>query len=507
MAVLSSSDIPEPREIAAVCLAATCGVLESLLPRDELDAARERADLLCKMDLIGSAMSRFAEKIRQRPEFTAKCPEVPGLPLVGNAVSMGRNLRGFLTEQYLRHGPVFRVRALHHRFMVLGGPEANLFAMRRGHHLLSSKPLWREFCDKVGVSQVLIGLDGSDHIRMRKEWIPNLSRSAFVRCASKVMDHTRSEIRAWPLHKELRTFHTFQRIIGGQLGLITTGMSANEYMDDIILYFGETLKAYVTKQKPVHFRLPRFRRAEKRVREFAEKISAAHDVPRRIRDHDFVDDLKALNRKDPMLLPESDLSFAGIVPFFAGIDTAASTCSFMLYILLTNPDLMERVRSEADEMFASGPLTDSSFRRLDVTRRVAMETLRMYPAVEVVQRHSVNSFEFGGYRILPGENVLVGTTIPHYLPECFPDPERFDIDRYLPGRMEHARPGAYAPFGVGVHMCAGRGLAQIQIVATVALMVHSVDIRIDPPGYKLKIDPMLTSSPDDKFRFVVVDRR
>lgn len=507
LALLSSSDIPEPREIAAVCLAATCGVLESLLPRDDLDGARERADLLRQMDLIGSAMFRFAETIRHRPAFTAQCPAVPGLPLLGNAVKMAQNLRGFLTEQYLRQGPVFRVRALNHRYLVLGGPQANLFVMRRGHHLLSSKPLWRGFCDQVGVSQVLIGMDGSEHIRLRKELMPNLSRSAFVKCASKVMDQSRRTMLAWPLQEKMGGFLTFQRMICSQLGLITTGLSADEYADDIILYFGEILKAYVTKQKPVHLRLPRFRNSEKRVREFAEKIMASHEVPRRIRDHDFVDDLTALNRKYPMLLPEADLSFYGMVPFFAGIDTAASTCAFMLYILLTKPDLMEQVRTEADEMFSSGALTESSFRRLDVTRRVAMETLRMYPAVEVVQRHVVNSFEFGGYRILPGEDVLVGTTIPHYLPECFPDPEQFDIDRYAPDRMEHTRPGAYAPFGVGVHKCVGQGLAQIQIVATLALLVHSLDIRLDPPEYKLKIDPMLTSSPDKKFRFVVVGHR
>ena len=72
----------------------------------------------------------------------------------------------------------------------------------------------------------------------------------------------------------------------------------------------------------------------------------------------------------------------------------------------------------------------------------------MYPVAPVLVRTVTNSFDFAGYRIPAGENVMIATTVPHYLPECFPEPDRFDIDRYTPERAEHRQPEVYAPFGL-----------------------------------------------------------
>lgn len=505
--LVTGTDIPGPRETAVICMADACGVLEGLLDRDELDEARDRAMQLRQMDLIGSAMCQIAETIWARPALGAQCPTARGLPLIGNAISMLTNLRAFLTEQYQELGPVFRLRVPGDQFVVLGGPEANMFVTRRGHHLMTTEALWREFCDKVGVSRVVLSMDGADHIRMRKHWTPNASHRAFIKKFEKVVDQTKRDILDWPENTKLQGFPALKRVISNQLGLVMAGMAPEEYTDDIMRYFRETLIVHVAKQKPFHFRRLRYRRSERRVREFGEKVLAAHRVPRRQRDHDFVDDLIALHRTDPVLLSELDLAFNALVPFMAGLDTAASSCAIMLYVLLKRRDLMDRVRTEAAELFSEETPPEEAVRRLDVTRRVAMEALRMYPPVEVIQRTVTNSFEFGGYRIAAGEKAIVGTTIPHYLPEYFTEPERFDIDRYLPGRDEHKQPGAYAPFGVGVHRCAGQGIAQVQIVFTIALIAHLLDIKLDPPDYELGLNPMVTSSPNAKFRFVVTSRR
>ena len=86
----------------------------------------------------------------------------------------------------------------------------------------------------------------------------------------------------------------------------------------------------------------------------------------------------------------------------------------------------------------------------------------------------------------------MATTVPHYLPEYFPQPERFDIDRYLPERNEHRQPGAYAPFGLGPHRCLGNGFAEVQIAVTLATIMHNVELVLDPPDYELQINPAPT---------------
>ena len=138
--------------------------------------------------------------------------------------------------------------------------------------------------------------------------------------------------------------------------------------------------------------------------------------------------------------------------------------------------------------------------------RATMETMRMYPVAPLVVRTAANPFEFAGYRIPAAEQVMIATAVPHYLPECFPEPERFDIERYGPDRAEHKRPYVYAPFGLGAHRCLGNGFAEVQIAATMATLLHEADLALDRTGYNLKTTQMPLPAPDKSFR-VRVKRR
>lgn len=146
-------------------------------------------------------------------------------------------------------------------------------------------------------------------------------------------------------------------------------------------------------------------------------------------------------------------------------------------------------------------------RCLDVTPRVGVETSRMYPSVPAILRTAVEAFEFGGCKVPAGERVLVATTVPHRLPEYFPRPERFDIERYTPERAEHRQPGAFAPFGAGPHVCLGAGFAEVAIAATMATIVREVDLALDPPGYVLKLRHVPMPGPEDRFGIRVLGRR
>ena len=216
---------------------------------------------------------------------------------------------------------------------------------------------------------------------------------------------------------------------------------------------------------------------------------------------DLIDDLLERHRADPVFLPEADLRAGMLGPFIAGLDTMAGVCSFMLYSILKHPDVLERMTAEADAVFADGGPTVRDIRKLDVTHRAALETMRMYPTAPALPRTVSNSFEFGGYRLRAGENVLMAVAVPHYLPRYFPDPERFDIDRYAPPRNEHHQVGVFAPFGLGSHTCLGAGFAEVGIAVTMATLVHQAELTLDPPDYDLTIDPIPIAHPTKAFKF------
>src|SRR3546814_13329134 len=101
-------------------------------------------------------------------------------------------------------------------------------------------------------------------------------------------------------------------------------------------------------------------------------------------------------------------------------------------------------------------------------RSTRTDTLFPYPtlfrSIAVAQmRTATKDFVFEGHQIYEGEMIYVGTSVPHFMHEYWPQPEKFDIDRYAKPRAEHMQPGVYSPYGRGPHTCLGKSLAEIQI--------------------------------------------
>ena len=439
---------------------------------------------------------------------SSRVPIARGLPLVGNALSMARDIRDFLTAQYLALGPVFRVRMLHRRFTVLAGVEANRFMIRDGIRHLRTFEFWAGFNARFGAGRSLVSSDGPEHAALRRMMRRGYSRQYATDRVTGLVDVARREIADWPLETPHAVREALQRIATDQVGTLVGGVSPLPYFDDVVYFFRALVGNQVIPNPAIWSR--RFRRASKQVHELYLKVMAEHTGDKRRRnaeDGDLIDDFLDMHESDPQFLPEADLKIAALGPFVAALDTVPSTCSFMLYALLKHPQVLAQVQSEADGLFADGGPTLEGLREMDATHRAAMETMRLYPVAPLLFRTVTNAFEFGGYRIPAGEDVIIATTVPHYLPEYFPEPERFDIDRYTPERAEHRRPEVYAPFGLGAHRCLGNGFAEVQIAVTMATLLHEVELALAPADYTLKTTQVPLPSPNKSFKVRVVRRR
>ena len=516
MRTLFSDDIPDPRDIVIISLASACGVFESILSPDELAQVRERIDLVCRLDLIGREVAAAIRQVETVPPLAptsvqpaAEIPQAAGLPLLGNVFGMAGDLRGFLLGEYRKHGPIFRVRALHYRWVALVGPEANVFAAQNSAILFRSWEQYHEFGSALGAHRVLLSMDGPEHIRMRRLLVNGYSPKMLESHLDLAHDVTLRAIEEWPQGRPIEIQRAMQQIITEQIGMFCSGLSSEEYFDDLVYFLAMMIQMNITKRLPkVMERLPKYRRSRRRMEELYRRIMESHRPEKREgQPPDFVDVLLEANQADPQFLPETDLFANVLAPYLVGMDTSASVCAFMLYALLKHPDIMERVREEVDEIYEHGPPTPEGLRKLDVTHRVAMETLRMYPVIPALTRTVSNSFEFEGYRVPARSEILLGTTVGHHLPEYFPEPHRFDIERYSPGRAEHQQPGAFAPFGVGRHRCIGSSLSELQIVLTLAAIVREADLELERPERPLKIKLSPAAHPDASVRMRLVRRR
>lgn len=427
-------------------------------------------------------------------------PLVPGLPLVGSALQMAQDILKFFVQVYHEHGPVTRIRVMNDEYVVIAGPEANIFFSREGNDHFRSKEFWEGMDAEMGADHSLISLDGPEHAELRQISKRGYGRSVLEARIPDAVAITRKHLDAWPVGESRPGLTALQRIVTDQLGTIVAGTAPGDYMEDVMNFIRTLLLVYVTRQRPGFYALtPGYRRAKQRSFELGHKIvEKFRQNPPVDRKPGLIDDAIAA-ADEGRLLTQKDLMPIALGPYIAGLDTAASTIAFMLYALLTHPEVAAGVKVEADALFADGNPTPAALRKLDVLHRASLETFRRYPIAPATQRTATQPFEFGGYRIEAGQKVFIGITVPHFIAALHPDPYRFDIDRYLPERNEHRIPGAFAPFSLGSHTCLGAGLAETQIMLTIATLFNQARFELDPPGYQLKIRSAPTPAPASSF--------
>jgi cytochrome P450 len=195
-------------------------------------------------------------------------------------------------------------------------------------------------------------------------------------------------------------------------------------------------------------------------------------------------------------LADTDVIDHMVFLMMAAHDTTTSALTSMTYELARNSAWQDRVREEA---FALGT-RELGFD--DVDRPTALdwvfrETLRRYPPLPVIPRIAEAEFGFEGMRVPAGAMVVIAPIHTHHMPEWFPEPERFDPERYAPGRAEHERhTHAWVPFGGGPHHCIGLRFAEMQVKAVMHQLVRRYRFRVEP-GYRMPVQQAPISKPRD----------
>lgn len=435
-------------------------------------------------------------------------PLAPGLPLLGNALSMRIDPLSYFVRLYREFGPVFRVSIMGRSITVMCGIEANRFLAKEGEIHLGSENLFGGMSRELGSDSLLTALDGVPHRHQRKVQRRGFSREAFLSRLPENLQIVEDYAARWSPGDSLPLFPMMQRLVTDQLGIILCGRTCGDYFDDIWKLLNTNMNVHVLKTHPKLFlRHPAYLQAKRRAMGFSREILAWHKAnPPLNREPILVDDLLASTDENGDAYSEEMVLTSIIGGYFAGMDTVASTASFMLYAVLKQPGLLERVRAEVDPIFDEGALTAESLRQMPVLHHTAMETLRVYPVAPFTPRTVIKDFEFGGYPFREGTEVFVGNAVTHALEEYFPNPEQFDIDRY--DREDYLKtPQAFAPFTLGAHTCLGVGIAESQLMLLLAALVRRLDLTLDPPDADLTIYANPIPNPGQKLAIKVLGTR
>ncbi len=134
--------------------------------------------------------------------------------------------------------------------------------------------------------------------------------------------------------------------------------------------------------------------------------------------------------------------------------------------------------------------------------RTLKETLRCYPAAWVGPRRTIRDVTLGGVPVPAEIGVQYSSWATHHLPQLYPDPFRFDPDRFLPEREAALPRGAYIPFGGGSRMCLGKRFGEYELRALATVLLTRV--RLEPvSAAEPRIVTTPTLGPKGGLRFVV----
>jgi cytochrome P450 len=193
-------------------------------------------------------------------------------------------------------------------------------------------------------------------------------------------------------------------------------------------------------------------------------------------------------------LTEHEVRDELLTAVIAGHETVASCLTWTLHLLAGAPEVQARLRAELAGTTGDRAPTWDDLRELRYTRAVVDEALRLYPPAWVITRRAVESDRVAGVDIPAGTLVILSPWLLHRRPDRWPDPERFDPDRFA-GGAPTARDTAYLPFGAGPRLCIGRDLALVEVVLILAALLRDREVMSPPGAPPPRVDALVTLRP------------
>jgi unspecific monooxygenase len=197
-------------------------------------------------------------------------------------------------------------------------------------------------------------------------------------------------------------------------------------------------------------------------------------------------------------LDTADIRQQIITFMIAGHETTSGALSFALYYLTQHPPALARAQAEVDALWGRAADPEPGFTdvaKLRYLRAVLDEALRLWPTAPAYLRAARTDTVLGGeYPMNRGDWVLVLLPMLHRDPQVWPEPDRFDPDRFAPGQAKTRPAHAYKPFGAGQRACIGRQFALHEAVLALGLILHRYELTSEA-GYRLRIAESLTLKP------------
>lgn len=204
-------------------------------------------------------------------------------------------------------------------------------------------------------------------------------------------------------------------------------------------------------------------------------------------------------------MSDRQLRDEAVTLFTAGHETTANALVWTWYLLAQNPAVERELHAEVDRVIGDHPPTTADLDRLEYTRMVLAESMRLYPPAWLVAREALEDYEIGGYRLPAGSVLMMSQFLLHRDGRFWPDPERFDPLRFTEERKATRPRYAYFPFGSGPRSCIGEGFAWVEATILLATLARRWRLEL-VPGQRVRLHPTITLRPRDALKMRAIAR-
>lgn len=219
----------------------------------------------------------------------------------------------------------------------------------------------------------------------------------------------------------------------------------------------------------------KWRRAVKRLDEIVFDMIARRGNDRA--DDNILDRLiNARDEKTGEGMSRTQIRDEVVTLMLAGHETSATALTWTLHLLGTHPHIQANLAEKLSTMLGGEPAGARDLERVPYLKQVVQESMRLFPPVWAVARRSVHAESFGDHALPADSYVGVITYALHRHPGYWPDPERFDPDRFAPRESRGRHSYCYLPFAAGPRTCIGAGMAMLEIQLVLVQLLQRFEV-------------------------------
>ncbi len=430
--------------------------------------------------------------IQDRPATLKTMPGTPGLPVIGNSLKFASGRMVASHEWWHRFGEVSWTKAVGNTWVNVEGPEA-CGAVLQDRDKVFDASGWSLLIGPF-FNRGLMLLDGHEHHRHRRIMQEAFTADRLAGYLAPMNETIERGLARWPAGR-LQFYPAVKQLT---LDVATRTFMADEIgaeSERVNQAFSDSVRAATAF---VRVPVPGLRwskgLAGRRLLEgYLRERIPAH------RASDGIDLFSALchaRSEDGETFTDDDVVNHMIFLLMAAHDTSTSTLTTMAYYLARYPEWQERCRAESLAI-GSDVIDYADLDKLVALDLVMKESMRLVTPVPGVTRRANRDTELLGYRVPAGSYIAVHLWGVHHMEEVWPDPERFDPERFAEDRREDkVHRYAYLPFGNGIHKCIGMYFGGMEVKAAMHQLLQRFRLTVEP-GYRMPIDWVSLPRPKD----------